>query len=106
MKNLDHIKNVYFLGIGGIGMSALARYFKFTGRNVAGYDRTSTALTNALQAEGIGTQNTYLFKEVYYNFFVQSERKFSIFPTNSKASRGSSIPSTSITSLPFARPAT
>lgn len=53
MKNLQNIKNVYFLGIGGIGMSALARYFKFTGRNVAGYDRTPTALTNALQAEGI-----------------------------------------------------
>jgi UDP-N-acetylmuramate--alanine ligase len=54
MKNLQHIKNVYFLGIGGIGMSALARYFKHTGRNVAGYDRTPTALTAALQEEGIG----------------------------------------------------
>lgn len=53
MKNLDHIKNVYFLGIGGIGMSALARYFKFTGRNVAGYDKTQTPLTDALQAEEI-----------------------------------------------------
>ena len=53
MSNLQNIKNVYFLGIGGIGMSALARYFKFTGRNVAGYDRTPTALTNALQTEGI-----------------------------------------------------
>jgi UDP-N-acetylmuramate--alanine ligase len=53
MKNLQNIKNVYFLGIGGIGMSALARYFKFTGRNVAGYDRTPTALTKAMQAEGI-----------------------------------------------------
>ena len=53
MKNLQHIKNVYFLGIGGIGMSALARYFKHTGRNVAGYDRTPTTLTNALNDEGI-----------------------------------------------------
>lgn len=53
MNNIQNIKNVYFLGIGGIGMSALARYFKFTGRNVAGYDRTQTALTDALQAEGI-----------------------------------------------------
>lgn len=53
MKNLLHIRNVYFLGIGGIGMSALARYFKFTGRNVAGYDRTPTALTKAMEAEGI-----------------------------------------------------
>lgn len=53
MKNLQHIKNVYFLGIGGIGMSALARYFKHTGRNVAGYDKTETTLTKALQEEGI-----------------------------------------------------
>jgi UDP-N-acetylmuramate--alanine ligase len=44
---------VYFLGIGGIGMSALARYFKFTGKNVAGYDRTRTSLTDSLQSEGI-----------------------------------------------------
>ncbi|MFW6289660.1 MAG: Mur ligase domain-containing protein, partial [Mariniphaga sp.] len=53
MSNLQNIKNVFFLGIGGIGMSALARYFKFTGMNVAGYDRTHTALTDALQSEGI-----------------------------------------------------
>lgn len=53
MNSLQNIKNVYFLGIGGIGMSALARYFKHSGRNVAGYDRTPTALTLALQAEGI-----------------------------------------------------
>ncbi|MCY1721488.1 UDP-N-acetylmuramate--L-alanine ligase [Prolixibacteraceae bacterium Z1-6] len=53
MKGIENIKNVYFLGIGGIGMSALARYFKFTGRNVAGYDRTQTALTDTLQEEGI-----------------------------------------------------
>ncbi len=53
MNNLQNIKNVFFLGIGGIGMSALARYFKSTGRNVAGYDKTKTALTNRLQSEGI-----------------------------------------------------
>lgn len=53
MNNLRNIKNVYFLGIGGIGMSALARYFKFSGRNVAGYDRTPTTLTDTLLQEGI-----------------------------------------------------
>ncbi len=53
MSDLQKIKNVYFLGIGGIGMSALARYFKHSGRNVAGYDRTPTALTESLLAEGI-----------------------------------------------------
>lgn len=45
-------KSVYFLGIGGIGMSALARYFLHEGYRVAGYDRTRTALTDALTAEG------------------------------------------------------
>lgn len=43
---------VYFLGIGGIGMSALARYFLHEGKRVAGYDRTRTPLTQALEAEG------------------------------------------------------
>ena len=47
-------KNVYFIGIGGIGMSAIARYYKFKGCNVAGYDRTPSDLTHALEAEGIG----------------------------------------------------
>lgn len=47
------MKNVYFIGIGGIGMSALARYYKFKGYNVAGYDRTPSDLTFALEREGI-----------------------------------------------------
>ena len=46
-------KNVYFIGIGGIGMSALARYFKFKGYAVSGYDKTPSELTAALQSEGI-----------------------------------------------------
>ena len=45
-------KNVYFLGIGGIGMSALARYFLHEGYAVAGYDRTRSHLTDELEAEG------------------------------------------------------
>lgn len=44
---------IYFVGIGGIGMSALARYFKHAGWQVAGYDRTPSPLTEALEAEGI-----------------------------------------------------
>ena len=47
------MKNVYFIGIGGIGMSAIARYFKFKGYEVAGYDRTPSDLTARLEAEGI-----------------------------------------------------
>jgi len=49
-STLAHIKNIYFIGIGGIGMSALARYFKFLGKEVAGYDRTPTQITNDLIA--------------------------------------------------------
>jgi UDP-N-acetylmuramate--alanine ligase len=48
--NLD---NVYFIGVGGIGMSALARYFVSQGKEVAGYDRVSTTLTDQLVREGI-----------------------------------------------------
>ncbi|WP_417600017.1 UDP-N-acetylmuramate--L-alanine ligase [Owenweeksia hongkongensis] len=46
-------KNIYMIGIGGIGMSALARYFVSIGKNVAGYDRTQTPLCEALESEGI-----------------------------------------------------
>ncbi|TAJ14257.1 UDP-N-acetylmuramate--L-alanine ligase [Marinilabiliaceae bacterium JC017] len=47
-------KSVYFIGIGGIGMSALARFFKRICKDVNGYDRTSTVLTTELENEGIG----------------------------------------------------
>ena len=53
MVDLKTIKKVYFIGIGGIGMSALARYFKTQGKSVSGYDRTETTLTKQLEAEGI-----------------------------------------------------
>ncbi|MCI5715971.1 MAG: UDP-N-acetylmuramate--L-alanine ligase [Bacteroidales bacterium] len=46
-------KTYYFVGIGGIGMSAIARYLKQTGNNILGYDRTPTALTEELVAEGM-----------------------------------------------------
>ena len=50
--NIDTIKSVYFIGAGGIGMSALVRYFLSLGKMVAGYDRTPSALTERLIAEG------------------------------------------------------
>lgn len=49
----DAPKNYYFLGIGGIGMSAIARYLKRNGHEVAGYDLTETPLTRQLEAEGM-----------------------------------------------------
>ena len=51
--NLKNIHNVYFIGVGGIGMSALARYFKANGKNVAGYDKTQTKITDSLELLGI-----------------------------------------------------
>ena len=51
--NLKDIHSVYFIGIGGIGMSALARWFNANGYFVAGYDKTVTPLTQKLEAEGI-----------------------------------------------------
>ena len=52
--NIETIKSVYFVGAGGIGMSALVRYFLFKGKIVAGYDRTPTPLTEtrSLQRQG------------------------------------------------------
>lgn len=50
---LENVRRVYFIGVGGIGMSGLARYFKKRGATVQGYDKTSTPLTDALQDEGI-----------------------------------------------------
>jgi UDP-N-acetylmuramate--alanine ligase len=51
--NLDNIHNIYFIGIGGIGMSAIARYFHASNKYVAGYDKTKTEITDALEELGI-----------------------------------------------------
>lgn len=53
MKALSTYQNFYFVGIGGIGMSALARYFNASGKKVMGYDKTATKITSALISEGI-----------------------------------------------------
>lgn len=53
MKALTTYQNFYFVGIGGIGMSALARYFNASGKTVLGYDKMHTKLTKALVEEGI-----------------------------------------------------
>ncbi len=62
-SQLDKIKNIYFLGIGGIGMSALARYFKYLGKNVAGYDKTPSKITFDLKELGI---------DIHYNDDVEN----------------------------------
>ncbi len=53
MSKLSNIQTIYFIGIGGIGMSALARYFHSKNIAVSGYDKTSTVLTRTLEASGI-----------------------------------------------------
>ncbi|HEV8079455.1 MAG TPA: Mur ligase domain-containing protein, partial [Chitinophagaceae bacterium] len=53
MIDLKNISSVYFIGIGGIGMSALARYFSSKGVTVSGYDKTETNLSRQLEKEGI-----------------------------------------------------
>lgn len=51
--HIDNIKKVYFLGVGGLGMSAIARYFLLRGVEVSGYDKTKTSLTEKLEEEGV-----------------------------------------------------
>ena len=52
-RGFDNIREVYFIGIGGIGMSAIARFFQDKGVKVSGYDRTPTVLTSELEAAGM-----------------------------------------------------
>lgn len=75
MERLDGIQlsqfdRAYFVGIGGIGMSALARYFKTIGWEVAGYDKTPSALTDELQKEGIAIHFEDLGEQIPEQFKV------------------------------------
>jgi UDP-N-acetylmuramate--alanine ligase len=62
--SLNGVQNIYFIGVGGIGMSALARYFKVLGKNVSGYDRVATTLTRQLEDEGIAIHYEDNIKQV------------------------------------------
>ncbi len=70
--NLNQIHNVYFIGIGGIGMSALARYFKNIGKQVAGYDKTETELTKDLNQIGIEIHFEDDINAIPKDFFVEN----------------------------------
>ena len=52
------MNHIYFIGIGGIGMSAIARYYNAKGYKVSGYDKTPSPLTHALESEGIDVHYT------------------------------------------------
>ena len=70
--NLAQIHNVYFIGIGGIGMSALARYFKSIGKNVAGYDKTQTELTDELETLGIAIHFEDAIESIPSEFYTEN----------------------------------
>ena len=71
--NLKNIHNVYFIGIGGIGMSALARYFKANGKSVAGYDKTQTKVTDALISLGIEVHFDDAIKNISPKFLCKEQ---------------------------------
>ena len=90
--NLKNIHNVYFVGIGGIGMSAIARYFASNGKNVAGYDKLPSQITKDLEAIGVSIHfedavknipNSYLNKEdtlvVYTPAIPADQKEFNYF---------------------------
>ena len=70
--NLNQIHNVYFIGIGGIGMSALARYFKAIGKNVSGYDKTETELTQELASIGIDIHFEDTIALIPKDYFIEN----------------------------------
>ena len=65
---LENYQNIYLIGIGGIGMSALARYFKSREKNVAGYDKSPSPLTKALSEEGIAIHYTAGVNQIDWAF--------------------------------------
>ena len=69
----------YFIGIGGIGMSALARYFKALGKEVAGYDRTCSTLTKKLASEGIPVTYKENIQEIPPAFLSNPQKTLIVF---------------------------
>jgi len=76
---LSNIKQVYLVGIGGIGMSGLARYFHKRGCEVIGYDRTQTTLTDALESEGMDITFTDSVNEIPDGFKASSDSLLVIY---------------------------
>ena len=76
---LNRVHTVYMIGIGGIGMSALARWFRSHGRTVSGYDKTATPLTDKLQEEGIAIHFEENLELVDSEVFTNSEHSIIIY---------------------------
>jgi UDP-N-acetylmuramate--alanine ligase len=71
--NLKNIHNIYFLGIGGIGMSAIARYFASNGKKVAGYDKTPSPITKELEELGVAIHFEDAVKNIPISFLNKEE---------------------------------
>ena len=71
--NLNAIHNVYFIGIGGIGMSAIAHYFASNGKQVAGYDKTPSQITKTLEAKGVEIHFEDALDNIPIPFFKKEE---------------------------------
>ena len=82
--NLKEIHNVYFIGVGGIGMSAIARYFSANKKNVAGYDKTPTNITNSLVDLGIKIHFEDAVKNIPITFLNQQTTLVVYTPAVSK----------------------
>ena len=70
---LKQVDNIYFIGIGGIGMSAIARYFFVMGKNVAGYDRSSSPITDSLKELGVSIHYEDEVKNIDLHFLNKKE---------------------------------
>jgi UDP-N-acetylmuramate--alanine ligase len=73
MKTITEYNSFYFVGIGGIGMSALARYFKAIGKSVSGYDKTPSKITDALIEEGCGVDFSAAVSRIPKDYLNSSE---------------------------------
>ncbi len=82
--NLKNIHNVYFVGIGGIGMSAIARYFTANGKNVAGYDKTPSQITEDLKVLGVEIHFEDAVKSIPISFLNKEKTLVVYTPAISK----------------------
>ena len=82
--NLKNIYNVYFVGIGGIGMSAIARYFTANGKNVAGYDKTPSQITEDLKVLGVEIHFEDAVKSIPISFLNKEKTLVVYTPAISK----------------------
>jgi UDP-N-acetylmuramate--alanine ligase len=82
--NLKNIHNIYFVGIGGIGMSAIARYFAVNGKHVAGYDKTPSQITSGLEELGIKIHFEDRLKNIPISFLDKNKTLVVYTPAVSK----------------------